>query len=164
MACLSLGGMTSRLLPGGPRGPNQRDTRKNGSTRARSIPEQGSHVDNPNRRAPPRRLLVRQQPSRSARAMADHRKAPILGVAIAAALALYAIAADRRCLPARAARAVDDRMGRAADEPHQIPAAGWWDILKRQFPDIRPDTVSLMPPGTAFYGPLSRATGPTTLV
>src|SRR5258708_9836414 len=144
MVCLSFGGMTSRLLAGGLRRPNQRDTRKNGSTRARSIPEQGSHVDNPNRRAPPRRLLVRQQPSRSARAMADHRKAPILGVAIAAALALYAIAADRRGLPARADRAVDDRMGRAAHDPHQIPAAGWWDILNRLSASIGPDNVSLM--------------------
>ncbi len=96
--------------------------------------------------------------------MADHRKAPILGVAIAAALALYAIAADRRGLPARADRAVDDRMGRAADEPHQIPAAGWWDILKRLFADIGRDNVSLMAAGIAFYGLLSLAPGFTALV
>src|SRR5258708_20891476 len=121
MVCLSFGGMTSRLLAGGLRRPNQRDTRKNGSTRARSIPEQGSHVDNPNRRAPPRRFLVRQQPSRSARAMADHRKPPILGVAIAAALALYPLAAGRHGLPPPAARAAQNRMRRAPDSPHQHP-------------------------------------------
>src|SRR5260221_11229400 len=73
------------------------------------------------------------------------------------------MAADRRGLPARADRGVDDRMGRAADEPHQIPAAGWWDILKRLFADIGRDNVSLMAAGIAFYGLLSLAPGFTAL-
>jgi membrane protein len=96
--------------------------------------------------------------------MADRSKAPILGVAIAAALALYAIAAERRSRLAWADRTVDDRLGRAADEPHQIPAAGWWDILKRLFADIGRDNVSLMAAGIAFYGLLSLAPGFTALV
>src|SRR5258708_11434034 len=29
-----------------------------------------------------------------------------------------------------------------SDEPHQIPAAGWWDILKRLFADIGRDNRS----------------------
>ena len=97
--------------------------------------------------------------------MVDHSKSPILGVAIAAALALYAIAADRRGRsPAPAQRSINDRLGRAADEPHQIPAAGWWDILKRLFADIGRDNVSLMAAGVAFYGLLSLAPGFTALV
>jgi membrane protein len=95
--------------------------------------------------------------------MADHIKSPIVGVAIAAALALYAIAANRRG-PAQAERAADDRLGRTADEPHQIPAAGWWRILKRLFADISRDNVSLMAAGVAFYGLLSLAPGFTAMV
>ena len=95
--------------------------------------------------------------------MADHSKSPILGIAIAAALTLYAIAAKRGRGPARAEAPVD-RLGRAADEPHQIPAAGWWGILKRLFADISRDNVSLMAGGVAFYGLLSLAPGFTALV
>jgi membrane protein len=95
--------------------------------------------------------------------MADHSKSPILGIAIAAALTLYAIAAKRGRGPARAEAPVD-RFGRAADEPHQIPAAGWWGILKRLFADISRDNVSLMAAGVAFYGLLSLAPAFTALV
>ena len=97
--------------------------------------------------------------------MADPTKSPILGAAIAAALALYAITADRRTRsPARAKRAGIDRLGRTADEPHQIPSTGWWDILKRLFKDIGRDNISLMAAGVAFYGLLSLAPGFTALV
>ena len=95
--------------------------------------------------------------------MADPSKSPILGVAIAAGLALYAIAADRRD-PMRADRVVKDPLGRTADEPQQIPGAGWWDILKRLFADLGRDNVSLMAAGVAFYGLLSLAPGFTALV
>lgn len=117
--------------------------------------------------AGPRRLLHEASKHGGARPMADQGKSPILGVAIAAALALYAIAADRHRRdhgPARAERAINARLGRTADEPHQIPPAGWWDILKRLFADIGRDNVSLMAAGIAFYGLLSLAPGFTALV
>jgi membrane protein len=96
--------------------------------------------------------------------MADASRSPILGAAIAAALAAYAIAADRRNGPVRRAQAAEGDVGRSADEPHQIPVAGWRDIVKRLLADIGRDNVSLMAAGVAFYGLLSLAPGFTALV
>ena len=95
--------------------------------------------------------------------MADPSKSPVLGAAIAAALTLYAIAADRRdrnAVPGKRS----DPLGRHADEPQEIPPTGWWYILKRLAGDISRDNVSLMAAGVAFYGLLSLAPGFTALV
>ncbi|HEX7967087.1 MAG TPA: YihY/virulence factor BrkB family protein [Stellaceae bacterium] len=96
--------------------------------------------------------------------MADSNRS-ILGAAIAVGLALYAIAADRRQQQAGTVeRAGNGRYGRYAEEPQQMTAVGWWDILKRVAADISRDNVSLMAAGVAFYGLLSLAPGFTALV
>jgi len=81
--------------------------------------------------------------------MADPSKSPLLGAAIAAALTLYAIAADRHG-PSPMPFKRSDPLGRHADEPQQIPATGWWYILKRLAGDIGRDNVSLMAAGVGF--------------
>ena len=94
-----------------------------------------------------------------------NRNAPLLGAAIAMALAFYAIAVDRRQrwrAPAR--RAGNGVYGRHAETPYQITAAGWGDILKRVFADVGEDNVSLMAAGVAFYALLSLAPAFTALV
>lgn len=98
-----------------------------------------------------------------ARTMADPSKSPVLGAAIAAGLALYAIVADRRdrgLMPAKRS----DPLGRRADEPQEIPPTGWWYILKRLARDISDDNISLMAAGVAFYALLSLAPALTALV
>jgi membrane protein len=96
--------------------------------------------------------------------MAPDRR-PLLGIAIAAGMALYASAAERRRRRQSAvARAGNGARGRLAQEPQQITAAGWRDILLRVFADIGRDNVSLMAAGIAFYTLLSLAPGFTALV
>lgn len=96
--------------------------------------------------------------------MNDDRR-PILGVGIAAALALYAAISERRRRGQNAAeRAGNGTRGRLADEPQQISAIGWWDILKRVFADIGRDNISLMAAGVAFYALLALAPGFSALV
>lgn len=93
----------------------------------------------------------------------DHK--PILGAAIAAAMALYAISSERRrCRISLEALAGNGNYGRHAEEPQHIPVAGWRDILKRVFADITRDNVSLMSAGVAFYALLSLAPAFTALV
>ena len=93
----------------------------------------------------------------------DHR--PLFGIAIAAAIALYGAAAERKHRQASLVeRAGDGDRGRLAEEPQQISAAGWWDILRRVFSDIGRDNVSLMAAGIAFYALLSLAPGFSALV
>lgn len=90
---------------------------------------------------------------------------PLLGAMIAAGLALYAGAAERRerrRTPAQ--RAGNGGYGRHADAPLDIPAAGWWDILKRVFASISGDNVSLMAAGLAFYAMLSLTPALTALI
>ena len=90
---------------------------------------------------------------------------PLLGIAIAAGMALYASAADRRRRRRSAvARAGNGAHGRLAEEPQQITAAGWRDIGWRIFTDIGRDNISLMAAGVAFYTLLSLAPGFTALV
>jgi membrane protein len=48
----------------------------------------------------------------------------------------------------------DDR-GRTADQPEQIPAVGWWDIVVRVYRDIGRDNVSLIAGGLAMYAVLA---------
>ena len=44
----------------------------------------------------------------------------------------------------------DDR-GRSAQSPWQIPATGWWDILKRTWKESSEDNIGLIAAGVAFY-------------
>ena len=90
---------------------------------------------------------------------------PLLGAAIAAGLALYAIAAERRARSVTAlARAGNGGLGRGATEPQHITTRGWWNILKRVAADIGRDNISLMAAGVAFYALLSLPPAITTLV
>ena len=45
--------------------------------------------------------------------------------------------------------------GRTAEQPQQIPAAGWWDIIVRVKSDLSRDNVSLVAAGLAMYALLS---------
>ena len=45
--------------------------------------------------------------------------------------------------------------GRTAEQPRQIPAAGWWDIIVRVKSDLSRDNVSLVAAGLAMYALLS---------
>jgi membrane protein len=96
--------------------------------------------------------------------MAQERRT-LLGVAIAAALALYGVAAERRLRRQSLIQRVGNgARGRLAEEPNAITAAGWRDILWRVFADIRRDNVSLLAAGIAFYALLSLAPACTALV
>ncbi|MGO8919632.1 MAG: YihY/virulence factor BrkB family protein [Stellaceae bacterium] len=92
--------------------------------------------------------------------MADAHK-PLLGAAIAAALAVYAVAAARR---RRHGASESAGIGRFVAAPQQITAAGWRDILTRVIANIGRDNVSLIAAGVAFYALLSLAPGFTALV
>ena len=50
----------------------------------------------------------------------------------------------------RVARTERDR-GRAADSPEKIPAAGWWDILKRAYRDVGENRLMLVSAGVTFF-------------
>jgi membrane protein len=45
--------------------------------------------------------------------------------------------------------------GRSAEAPHEIPAAGWLDILRRVKQQLAEDNLSLVAAGAAFYGLLA---------
>jgi membrane protein len=51
--------------------------------------------------------------------------------------------------------AVGEGRGRRAERPHQIPKAGWRDILLRTKNEISDDHVSMIAAGVAFYGLLA---------
>ncbi len=90
---------------------------------------------------------------------------PLIGVAIAGVLTIYATAARRRAarLPV-SGRAGNGRHGRHADEPEQLGWRGWRDVLVRVFGNIGRDNVSLMAAGVGFYALLSLAPTFTGLV
>lgn len=44
-----------------------------------------------------------------------------------------------------------DPKGRLADEPTQIPPAGWWAILKRTYAETSADNIGLVAAGVAFF-------------
>ena len=48
-----------------------------------------------------------------------------------------------------------EERGRGADSPQDIPAAGWWDIVKRLRTRVRDDNIPLLSAGVAFYAMLS---------
>ena len=87
---------------------------------------------------------------------------PAAGMTIAAALMLYGtlakhrhrrIEAQRHAIAARTGGG--DRYGRSAATPHQIPARGWWEVLKRVGQRISQDNLTVIAAGVAFYGLLS---------
>ena len=41
--------------------------------------------------------------------------------------------------------------GRAAESPEKIPAAGWWDILKRAYRDVGENRLTLVSAGVTFF-------------
>src|SRR4051812_11669578 len=86
------------------------------------------------------------------------RPRPALGLAIAAAIVGYGVAAvrrDRRTVQAVVAGHLPDRRGRSAATPSEIPGGGWWDIAVRVWGRIGRDNLSLVAAGVAFYGLLA---------
>jgi membrane protein len=61
---------------------------------------------------------------------------------------------SRSAEPAHRGNASDGR-GRSADGPHEIPAAGWRDILLRVYAAITEDRVLAVAAGVTFYGLLA---------
>lgn len=59
---------------------------------------------------------------------------------------------DREHLRGRSAGA---ERGREARTPREIPARGWWDILKRVKAEVARDNLSLIAAGVAFYALLA---------
>src|SRR5512135_1334555 len=45
--------------------------------------------------------------------------------------------------------------GTEAESPHQIPARGWWQILRRGWAEFNSDQMSLIAAGVAFFAFLS---------
>jgi len=88
------------------------------------------------------------------------RRQQVIGAAIAMGLTLVGIALRRDAeRPAPAAT-----HGRQADWPSEIPARGWWDILKRVGTRVGEDNVSMMAASVAFYSLLSLFPGLTALI
>ncbi|MGB5833063.1 MAG: YhjD/YihY/BrkB family envelope integrity protein, partial [Thiohalocapsa sp.] len=54
--------------------------------------------------------------------------------------------------------------GRSADSPNEIPAIGWFDILKRVWRRLSADNLSLVAAGVAFYGLLALFPGIAALI
>jgi membrane protein len=63
-------------------------------------------------------------------------------------------AAPRRSRDHAAAPDAGER-GRHADTPSQIPARGWWDILKRTFSEVSEDRILTEAAGITFYALLA---------
>jgi len=53
------------------------------------------------------------------------------------------------------AAVTDNRHGRQAGTPQEIPAPGWKDIAKRTMKSVKEDQVPLLSAGVAFYALLS---------
>lgn len=45
-----------------------------------------------------------------------------------------------------------DTTGREANSPREVPASGWWQILKRTYVESGDDNLGLVAAGVAFYG------------
>ncbi len=70
--------------------------------------------------------------------------------------------ASRSAEPTLAAR--EHGRGRHAETPHQIPARGWTDILKRAVKEFRDDNIALVAAGMTFYVLLAFFPGLTAFV
>ena len=89
------------------------------------------------------------------------------GALIAAGMMAYAIAASRWRQSPRfpgAGTSAGSGRGRHASQPSDIPATGWWDILKRVWQNIGEHNVSIMAAGVGFYSLLSIFPGLTALI
>jgi membrane protein len=64
-------------------------------------------------------------------------------------------AAPRREAERRAAAPSSSHRGRTADTPSEIPARGWWDILKRTFSQVSDDRLLTEAAGITFYSLLA---------
>jgi membrane protein len=62
---------------------------------------------------------------------------------------------QRKTGPVDHRRAAEGGRGRRAEEPHQIPARGWWDILMRVRSEMSKDHLSILAAGVAFYSLLA---------
>lgn len=97
--------------------------------------------------------------------MPETRKpnAMLAGAVAATGLLLAALGRGRpgevpaRSRPARRDQrpAAQDPRGRDATSPHEIPARGWWDILKRTVAEISDDRVLTEAAGITFYALLA---------
>jgi membrane protein len=58
----------------------------------------------------------------------------------------------------------ESRAGKGASAPEDIPAPGWWAILKRTFSEVNGDRVLAVAGGVTFYGLLSLFPAITVLV
>ena len=47
---------------------------------------------------------------------------------------------------------VSSNTGRQANSPAEVPASGWWQVLKRTFEEASADNLGLISAGVAFYG------------
>jgi membrane protein len=48
-----------------------------------------------------------------------------------------------------------DVPGVEADKPTEIPARGWWQVIRRAWAEAKTDQVPLLAAGVAFFGFLS---------
>jgi membrane protein len=72
---------------------------------------------------------------------------PWWGAALASAVALYGIVAEREARRRRARGGY----GMHADRPQEIPQRGWWEVLKRTWNEIGEDNISHIAAGVGFY-------------
>jgi membrane protein len=84
----------------------------------------------------------------------------MIGAAVAMGLTLVGVALRR----AEGSAAPAATHGRQAEWPSEIPARGWWDIVKRVWTRVGEDNVSMMAAGVAFYALLSLFPGLTALI
>jgi membrane protein len=62
---------------------------------------------------------------------------------------------DQSTTSTASAPAGDDRRGRQAETPTDVPAKGWKDVLARTFAEAKQDNVSLLAAGVAFFALLA---------
>lgn len=62
---------------------------------------------------------------------------------------------QRKTGPTDHRRARQNGRGRSADQPHEIPARGWWDILMRVRTEMAKDHLSVLAAGVGFYSLLA---------
>lgn len=100
-------------------------------------------------------------------------KSPAFDLAFAVAIGLgsvIAISALKRGAPsARDAEyekksAHQSQDGASAEQPHEIPARGWWDIARRTYHEIDKDRVRAVAAGVTFYALLALFPALTALV
>jgi membrane protein len=89
---------------------------------------------------------------------------PLTGALIAAGLALSGVLLRRHERRQVDREIEQNRRGRMASRPSEIPASGWWDILNRTWQKIGEDNISLVAAGVAFYSLLSIFPAFTALV